>query len=174
MQQPSGAFRSLPEVPRRYQGGTQGSVPVPANAVCAQMPSFLASSSARPAAALRSSEPSCQARGHRSGETATARRMPPAKPRPPGPVGRRALPSFVLRFAARSAFNTRRKFRGQRSRAFIDCCANRGRQLPNILSCGKSGRISGRLSRSRTNCRENVREWQATSLSVAVQEANEK
>ena len=47
-------MQQLSEAFRRYQGGTQGSVPVPADAACAQMPPFLASSSARPqAAALR-------------------------------------------------------------------------------------------------------------------------
>ena len=47
MQQLSGAFRSFPEVSRRYQGGTQGSVPVPADAACAQMFPFLAHAAPR-------------------------------------------------------------------------------------------------------------------------------
>ena len=42
-------MQQLSEAFRRYQGGTQGSVPVPADAACAQMFPFLASNSARPA-----------------------------------------------------------------------------------------------------------------------------
>ena len=56
MQQLSGAFRSLPKPSRRIQG----SVRVPADAACAQMPPpFSARSSARPAAALRDMSEHC-------------------------------------------------------------------------------------------------------------------